>query len=111
MKSMTNNNLGKNLLVEDCQKISVVDILRKYKLELKENLLRSQFEIMKMDIGLTTSQTGNNGTRFWFLCPTCNRRVGVLLIHPLQGHLGCRKCLNLEYKKRRYKGMLESKLI
>ncbi|KKS12528.1 MAG: hypothetical protein UU67_C0051G0002 [Candidatus Daviesbacteria bacterium GW2011_GWB1_41_5] len=108
---MTVNDLGKNLLIEDCHKVAVSDVLQKYKATLKENLLHSQFEMMSANVCLTTSHTGNKGTRFWFVCPNCGRRVGVLLIHPLQGQLGCRKCLNLEYKKRRFKGMLESKII
>lgn len=111
MKSMTNNNLGKNLLVEDCQKVAVSDVLQKYRANLKEAVLLSQFEMLSVNVHLTTSHTGNEGTRFWFVCPNCERRVGVLLIHPLQGQLGCRKCLNLEYKKRRFRGMLESKII
>ncbi len=109
---MTNNNLGgKTLLVEDCQKVAVADVLKKYRLNIKETLLHSQFEMTGKDVRLTTSPTGNNGTRFWFVCPNCGRRVGLLLTHPLQGQLGCRQCLNLEYKKRRFKGMLESKII
>ncbi len=109
---MTNNNLGRNtFLIEDCQKVVVSDILKKYKVNLKETMLRSSFEMMNIDIQLTTSETGNKGTRFWFVCPKCGRRVGVLLTHPLQRQLGCRKCLNLEYKKCRFKGMLESKII
>ena len=109
---MTNNNLGrKTLLVEDCQKVAVADVLKKYRVNIKETLLRSQFEMTGKNVRLTTSPTGNNGTRFWFVCPNCRRRVGVLLNHPLQGQLGCRQCLNLEYKKRRFKGMLESKII
>lgn len=108
---MTLNNLGKNLLVEDCQKVAVSEVLKKYRKDLKETILRSQFEMMTTTIRLTTSRTGNNGTRYWFLCPRCDRRVGVLLIHPLQGSLGCRTCLNLEYRQRRFKGMIEGKLI
>jgi len=107
---MTVNNLGRNLLIEDCHKVAVSDVLQKYRVNIKETMLRSQFEMMSVDVHLTTTCTGNKGTRFWFVCPNCERRVGVLLIHPLQGELGCRKCLNLEYKKRRYKGMLESNI-
>jgi len=112
MKTMNNNNLGINtFLVEDCQKVSVADVLQKYRINIKKTLLRSQFEIIGIDVQLTTSQTGNNGTRFWFVCPNCKRRIGLLLIHPLQKQLGCRKCLNLEYKNQRFKGMIESKII
>ena len=108
---MTVNNLGRNLLIEDCHRVAVSDVLRKYKANLKETILHSQFEMMSANVRLTTSTTGNKGTRFWFVCPNCERRVGVLLIHPLQGRLGCRQCLNLEYKKCRFRGMLENKVI
>lgn len=109
---MTNNDLGKKtLLVEECQKVAVADVLKKYRADIKETLLRSQFETTGKNIQLATSLTGNKGTRFWFVCPNCKRRVGILLKHPLQGILGCRQCLNLEYKKCRFKGMLESKII
>ena len=109
MKSMNVNNLGNIFLVEDCQKVAVSDILRDYKTKLKETILRSQFEMLNENILITTSKTGNGGLRFWFMCPQCKRRSGVLLKHPLQGTLGCRICLKLEYKKRRFKGMINGK--
>ena len=109
METMTVNNLGNNLLVEDCSKIAVADLIREYRIKLKESFLTSQLEMMSVNVRLTTSQTGNKGTRFWFVCPKCERRVGLLLRHPLQGTIGCRLCLNLEYRKRRYKGMIEGK--
>lgn len=105
---MSVNDLGKTFLVEDCQRVSISDILREYKVNLKESVLRSQFEMINANVRLTTSQTGNKGIRFWFVCPHCEKRVGVLLKHPLQELFGCRRCLNLEYRKRRFKGMLES---
>jgi len=105
---MTDNNLGKTFLVEDCKKVAVSDILREYRANLKETILRAQFEMINANVRLTTSQTGNKGTRFWFVCPHCARRSGILFKHPLQELFGCRRCLNLEYRKRRYKGMLES---
>ena len=108
MKSMNVNNLGNRFLVEDCQKVQVSDILRDYKTKLKETILRAQFEMLNENVLITTSRTGNGGLRFWFMCPRCKRRVGVLLKHPLQDILGCRICLNLEYKKRRFKGMIEN---
>lgn len=105
---MNVNNLGSTLLVDDCQKVAVSDLLRDYKAKLKETILRSQFEMLNENVLIVTSKTGNGGLRFWFMCPRCKRRVGVLLKHPLQNVLGCRSCLNLEYKSRRYKGMIES---
>lgn len=110
MKSMNVNDLGKRLLVEDCQKVAVSDLLRDYKAKLKETILKSQFEMLNENVLITTSRTGNGGLRFWFMCPQCKRRVGVLLKHPLQNILGCRTCLKLEYKKGRFKGMVEGEI-
>lgn len=106
---MTPNDLGDFFLVEDCDKVSISDLLRAYKVKLKEAYLSSELEMMDMHIKLTTSKTGNHGTRFWFSCPNCKRRVGVLMRHPLTNVFGCRLCLNLEYRKRRFRGMQESK--
>lgn len=108
---MTNNDFGNRLLIEDCQKVSVTDLLKDYKQQLKQTMLRSQFEMLNENILITTSRTGNGGLRFWFACPRCRRRIGVLLKHPLQQELGCRKCLGLQYKARRYKGMIETKTL
>lgn len=107
---MTSNDFGNRLLVEDCQKVSVIDLLKDYKRQLKRTILRSQFEMLNENILITTSRTGNDGLRFWFACPRCRRRVGVLLKHPIQQELGCRKCLGITYKKQRYKGMIEAEI-
>ncbi|MBM2820831.1 MAG: hypothetical protein HW405_591 [Candidatus Berkelbacteria bacterium] len=108
MKTLNPNNLG--LLVEECPKIKISDFLKKYRAELKKTLILSELEIMGTNVGLTLSKTRYNGIRFWFKCPICGRRIGVLFKHPLTNATGCRKCLNLEYRKRRYKGMIEGKL-
>lgn len=104
---MTVNDLGRIFLVDDCQKVAVSDLLRDYKAKLKETILRTQFEMINENVLITTTRTGNGGLRFWFMCPRCKRRSGTLLKHPLQNILGCRLCLKLEYKKQRFKGMVE----
>ena len=38
------------------------------------------------------------GRRWWFLCPTCERRCGVLYID--WGRIACRICCNLTYESR-----------
>jgi hypothetical protein len=108
MKSLNPNNLG--LLVEECQKIKISDFLQKCRNGFKDTLIASELEVMGVNVRLGTSKTCYNGIRFWFKCPACNHRIGVLFKHPLTGAIGCRKCLNLEYRKRRYKGMAEGKL-
>lgn len=105
---MTPNNLG--LLVEECKKIKLSDFLKRYRAGLKEALIKSELEIEGINIELATSMTGYGGVRVWFKCPLCGLRVGVLFRHPVNGAMGCRKCLNLEYRKRRYKGMMENDL-
>ncbi len=109
MKSMNPNDLG--VLVEECQKVKISDFLKKSKMGLKEVMIKSKLEVDGLNIELTTSRTGYNGKRFWFKCPLCNLRVGVLFKHPVNEAVGCRRCLKLEYRKRRYKGMIENSLI
>ena len=63
---------------------------------------------MGIDIELIATETKFNGMRFWFKCPQCERRVGVLFKHTITEIIGCRICLNLHYRKQRYKGMVEN---
>lgn len=108
---MKPNDLGKKYLVEECQKIRIETFLKSYRNKLKELILSYELEALGIRIELTTSKTCYNGTRFWFKCPLCEKRVGVLLKHPLTDQIGCRQCLNLEYRKRLYKGMVEQNLL
>ena len=108
MKSLNPNNLGKKYLVEQCQNISITNYTKQAKGKLKELLINSQIELAGENIGLITSQTNYNGIRYWFKCPICNSRAGKLYKHPISQILGCRLCLNLEYKSRRFKGMVET---
>jgi hypothetical protein len=110
MKSLNPIDLGKKHLIEDCQKIKISDFLKSYRTKLKQLFLSYELEIAGLNIDLMTSKTGCNGLRFWFRCPNCKKRVGVLFRHPIGNKIGCRLCLNLEYRKRRYKGMVENKV-
>jgi len=108
LKAKNPNSLGKKLLVEQCQKIVANDLLRLSSKTLKKALLEAKIETTGHDIGLIAGNTGFGGLRYWLKCPKCSRRVGIVYKHPLTNELGCRVCLNLEYRKRRYKGMIES---
>jgi hypothetical protein len=105
---MSANDFGRKFLVENCQTIKLADFLKKYRKTLKELVIGSELDAMGIKIEIVTSKTGYGGTRCWFKCPLCGARIGVLLRHPITTALGCRKCLNLDYKKRRYKGMIEA---
>ena len=107
---MNPNDFGKKYLTEQCQKIKVDDFVRKIKEKLKESILRSEIELEGFNIDLNRSKTGFGGTRYWFSCPICHKRSGVLYKHPVSRILGCRECLNLDYKKHKYSKMVENKL-
>jgi len=107
MKTSYPNDFGRTFLVEDCQKVSISAYLHKAKEKLKEELLAAEIEMANLKIELVASKTAFDGTRYWFQCPLCTHRTGMLFLHPLTGAIGCRKCLGLEYRSRRYKGMVE----
>lgn len=107
MKTLPPNDLGEKYIVENCRKIQIKDFLESYRKQLKKLILTSSLELVGLKIRLVTSKTRYNGIRFWFECPLCKKRSGVLYKHPLTEKVGCRQCLNLEYKKRQYKGMIE----
>lgn len=111
MKTLRPNDFGKKYLVEECQKIKIERFLRIYRKKLKELILSSEVEMSGWKVPLTTSKTCFNGIRFWFKCPLCRKRVGVIYKHPVSSIIGCRQCLNLDYRKRRYKGMIEASLL
>ena len=110
MKTLSPNDFGKKLLVEDCQKIKIKDFLKVCRTELKRVILNSEIETQGLNIGIATSKTCFNGIRLWFICPICQKRVGVLFSHPITAGIGCRMCLGLDYRKRRFKGMIEEKI-
>lgn len=110
MKPFKPNHSGNKFLVENCQQIRMQDILKSSREKLKKALLEAEIEASGIKVGLTTSRTYNNGIRFWFKCPGCQARIAVIYKHPITEEVGCRNCLKLEYRSRKYKGMIEAKL-
>jgi len=108
MKPLSANNLGKKYLTDQCQSISISSYIKITRQELKKLVIGSEIEADGFRVGLTTSRTNYKGLRYWFKCPLCGYRAGKLFKHPTSQILGCRACLNLEYRSRRYKGMIES---
>ena len=107
MKMLNPNDLGTPLTVETCPRVKIDDLLKQCRQSFKESMLTSQLKVMGIDVELITTETKFNGVRFWFQCPQCERRVGVLFKYPITEAIGCRLCLNLKYRKQRYKGMPE----
>jgi hypothetical protein len=56
-------------------------------------------------VSLTTTPCNYGGERYWFECPSCYTRVGVLYLAPGDVHFGCRHCNNLTYRSRNRSGM------
>jgi len=111
MKTLKPYDFGKTFLVEESQQIKVSDLLALYKQKLKKLTLETQLGFYDSKIELTISKTHFGGERYWFKCPLCNKRSGVLYIHPINKRIGCRDCLRLDYRSRRYKGMIEERII
>ena len=107
MKTMNPNDFGKKFLADKCQKISISKLLKKSRYKIKQYLLKSELEHKGIKMSFTNSRTGFGGKRIWFKCPMCSRRVEIIYINP-SGNIGCRKCLNIDYRKHRYKGMIEA---
>jgi hypothetical protein len=100
-------DLGKTNLVEHSQKINIDDIVRQVNKEAKQQILQSNIEVMGLKLNLLTSSTRFNGKRYWFSCPICNNRVGIIYRDSVSLQIGCRKCLKIQYRKQRFKGMIE----
>jgi hypothetical protein len=110
IKTMKPNDFGKKYLTEQCQKIKISDFVRESTSQLKETLIHSSLEAEGYALLLSRSKTGFGGTRFWFSCPICDKRMGVLYRHPVSQILGCRRCLKLDYRKHRYSKMIENSI-
>ena len=51
-------------------------------------------------VSLVTTPCNFGGVRYWFGCPSCGRRVGVLYLAPGDVYFRCRYCNNLSYRSR-----------
>ena len=51
-------------------------------------------------VSLVTTPCNFGGARYWFGCPTCGRRVGVLYRAPGDVYFICRHCSNPAYNSR-----------
>ena len=97
------NDYGKILTLESLRKIKINDLVRQARIEAK----RLYIESLDLDSGrridLVTSSTRYGGKRYWFKCPKCQKRVGVL--YQGSNGLGCRLCVGYRYRGSRYRGM------
>jgi|SRR3990167_10139608 len=100
--------ISEKITIEDCQFLSINQLADEARIKFKEQFIKSNFNVLGHPIKLTTTKTRFNGTRFWFICPSSKHRASKLYIHPQSQSIGCQRCLNLPYRKQRYKGMIEA---
>jgi hypothetical protein len=55
-------------------------------------------ETIALVIWLTATRPHFGGRRWWFLCPSCGRRVGKLYLPPNEKIFACRLCHGLTYR-------------
>lgn len=94
------------MLVEHCQKLSIIELARQAKGQLLKSLLSAKITTTGQPIRLTTTDCHFGGKRYWLVCPNCSRRIGILYKKPTSELLLCRKCHNLTYLKIRYHKMV-----
>ena len=102
--------------VEDCERISVYELKRQGYFR----GLNSQGDIsvtvtynlkdkyIKDIIPFTDTRCYFGGIRWWFVCPSCKKRVGVLYKPYHADYFRCRHCHNLTYAIRRLRGIFQT---
>ncbi len=78
---------------ENCQKIRIEDYVHQARSNLKEIIVNAQIAISGNIIRLCKSDTRFGGTRLWFECPRCYRRVAILYNNFIAKKPFCRKCM------------------
>ena len=94
------------ILVENCQKININDLVRGIKTEVATLRLKEKLGILNQEIKITQTSCNFVGYRFWFSCPKCGRKAGILYKTPISEAILCRKCHSLKYMKSRFHKMM-----
>jgi len=102
------NDLVKfNYWKEDYNKIIKQILLNERSIEIG---IKINGNVTPIILPLDTSETAFNGTRIWFQCPKCRKRVANLYFSNY-GEYGCRSCLNLTYEIVKYRKTKEYEFI
>lgn len=80
--------------------IKIDDLVKEAKKSLKKALLEARLEAFGRKIELITTKTRFGGERFWFVCPSCAKRVGKLYALPENMKAVCRICFRMHYGKK-----------
>ncbi len=55
--------------------------------------------LVKETIIFQKTRTRFDGSRWWFTCPLCERRMGKLYLTPKGNYFACRRCHELRYSE------------
>lgn len=99
--------ISEKITLEDCRSLTIEKLITEALIKFKKAFVENKLNLNGQEIGITSTKTRFRGSRFWFVCPSCKHRASKLYIHPLSQQIGCQKCLNLLYRKQRFKGMIE----
>ena len=88
-------------VVEDCRRLNIFGLKREGHLVGGTDLLGGSLVIgsvgQEQHIRLTSTPCYFGGRRWWFVCPACDRRAGVLYKPPHSRNYLCRHCHGLSY--------------
>jgi len=70
--------------------------------------MKAEMNANGINLKLITTNTGFGGERYWWSCPKCKKKCGILYKHPISQDIACRKCLKLKYISTSKKGMIEN---
>src|SRR5262245_6822251 len=59
---------------------------------------------LRYGVGLLFTTLPSGGSRWWWMCPACDRRVDVLYLPPDRDRLACRVCCGLRYRSQYTRG-------
>ena len=86
--------------VEDCQKVNIFILNSLGQLKAPPGTYPHAFRVNGQEILLTKTSCYFGGSRYWFLCPDCDKRAGVLYRPWYAQTYLCRGCHNLTYTLR-----------
>ena len=88
-------NIGLRIIIEPDNKF--VELLYKL-IDLDGRKTQVDTQVM-----LLSTKCNYGGTRYWFECPSCYKRVGIL--YHRSGYFACRHCQHLTYESKKVNGV------
>lgn len=102
MKSIKPYDLGKT--TDSLRAVKLSGLIKEAREKFKLEFVKSTLDIKGVNIKLTTSKTRFGGERIWLVCPVCQKKRAIVYYDYV---LACRVCLQLKYRKQRFKGTIE----